>query len=529
MIKANQAIETGITPRFQKLVTECRDMALSHLVPLVKEMEENIEVALLEFAEKAESNTAQARFFEAMQEIRRKQAAFERSLVDSIKKGFDEFPGEDATDTEEGELSLGELSLVDKDEVELILPLTNMVAKANSAYMQHLYGLDKRLAIVNGGDKVTEDNVPASPAAMSAGIRAAVDTLEVDNKICVILFALYDKFVMTRLNELYEEFNKRLIQAKILPNLKYEIRKRADGTFEPVPVGQGDEDSEEMPQAGGQAAQGRAPAQTGRAAAGHQSLGDEVFGSIMELLSTRRRTSPGGAAIPEPAPAVAAVGRQQLVSALSAIQTQNIAPTVGIANAGSGHPLIEEVALDQTLLTQVRETLADERRKVYDGVDRRKIPSADMDVIELVGMLFDYILEDDKLTASMKALLSRLHTPYLKIAVLDKELFSKESHPARKLLNAMARAGAQWASDDQLDRGVFPAMRAIVERVLSDFDNNLDLFDQLREELDSKLNELQHKAEVVEKRAVEAAKGQAKLQGARQRASEEIRTRLSGG
>ena len=41
-------------------------------------------------------------------------------------------------------------------------------------------------------------------------------------------------------------------------------------------------------------------------------------------------------------------------------------------------------------------------------------------MIELVGMMFEYMLNDDEIPNVAKAELSRLHTPYLKVAIIDK-------------------------------------------------------------------------------------------------------------
>ena len=49
-----------LPPNFQKLLDGCQEMQLSHLRPLVDRMFENADVALLDFAEKAENNVAQS-------------------------------------------------------------------------------------------------------------------------------------------------------------------------------------------------------------------------------------------------------------------------------------------------------------------------------------------------------------------------------------------------------------------------------------------------------------------------------------
>ena len=63
-----------------------------------------------------------------------------------------------------------------------------------------------------------------------------------------------------------------------------------------------------------------------------------------------------------------------------------------------------------------------------------------------------------------------------------------------------------------------PRMRAIVDRIMSDFKENVELFDDVLEEFSKSVAELDKRAEHVEKRTTEAANGQEKLQAARSRA-----------
>merc|ERR1711916_306665 len=81
-------------------------------------------------------------------------------------------------------------------------------------------------------------------------------------------------------------------------------------------------------------------------------------------------------------------------------------------------------------VAQVTEALTEQLAKESeDG----HVDADDMHIIELVGMLFDYMLSDDCLPDNVKALLSYLHTPYLKMAFIDAEFFEQSEHPARLL------------------------------------------------------------------------------------------------
>ena len=57
---------------------------------------------------------------------------------------------------------------------------------------------------------------------------------------------------------------------------------------------------------------------------------------------------------------------------------------------------------------------------------QQKLSDQEADVIDLVGMLFDFILDDDNLPDNCKTALSHLHTPYLKVALQDKATLTRD-------------------------------------------------------------------------------------------------------
>jgi hypothetical protein len=116
----------------------------------------------------------------------------------------------------------------------------------------------------------------------------------------------------------------------------------------------------------------------------------------------------------------------------------------------------------------------------------------------------------------------------LKVAVVDNNFFTHAQHSARMLLNNMTSAGIRWVEEDQIERGIFPKMKEIVDRVLLDFEENVDIFDTLLEDFNQAVKDLDHRAAVVEKRTAEAADGQEKLQAARRRAQQEVSARCQG-
>lgn len=519
MTPADPTRNGQLPPRFKELMQGCREMTRSHLSPLFLTMLENADVALLEFAGKAESNAAQGKLFEAMQELRRKRGAAEELFFKRVDTRFRHFiNGTHDSDDADGDSAApgpGKLALVEKHEVEAALPVQNMIAKANANYSEQLYGLNQRLAVVNGGMRLRDADLPGGPVALAEAARDAFNLLEMDGKTRMVIYAVFERYVMRELLSMYEEYNRRLVNAGVLPNLKYEIRKLHD--------------PRRVKHEGHGGAAGTEHAAPGAPAAPAVTVGEETFQSILELMSRARRPADGHAQAGAPADvvteAVAASSRNSLLGALDSIQHEY---SVAESNARFHQEIIENINVDVALLEKLKTTLAEERQRIYGGVERRKVASADADVIDLVGMLFDYMLQDEQLPNVVKALLSRLHTPYLKVAILDRNLFTERSHPARRLLDTMAEAGGRWVAEDELERGIFPCMRAVVERVLRDLHDDLSLFDELLNDFSAHLREVEQKAQVIEKRTVEAADGQARLQKARNEANAVVEHLLQG-
>ncbi len=506
----------ALAAKFQSLLDCCQEMEFSHLRPLMDRMFENADVALLDFAEKAENNTAQAVFFEAMNEVRKKRRAIEQHFFTELKSGFSAFPAKPDNKTQDDKPStgLGRLSLVATDEVETYVASQNAAGKLANRIMEHIFALKQRLAVINAGNAIEESQIPGGPAWLTTSFQHAVEQLELQNKVRLVFIALFEKYVLSHADSMFGEYNKRLIDADILPHLRYEVRKQAGG----VAIIEHEIDKDDDPHAYAETA---APAPVDQLSP--SELGDELFGRICELISVRRSIPAGSSTQQTPANVSSIRGdspniQSSLVSQISSLQ----ASVRSISVDQSSADFIENIEVDENLIQTLQGTLASERENIFNAVDRRQLPTADNNIIELVGMMFEYMLQEEDLPNVVKALLSRLHTPLLKVAVVDKTLFTYPGHAARLLLNDMTAAGKRWVDESAIDRGAFPKMQKIVDRVLLEFKENVDLFDDLLKDFSSTVSELQQRAERVELRTNEAANGQEKLQTARTRAQKEV-------
>ncbi len=77
--------------QFQPLLNRCKDMVLVYVNALLAELFTNADKALTNFAQKAETNEMQNRFFDAMSVIRNRHGLVEHEFREILSEGFDKF------------------------------------------------------------------------------------------------------------------------------------------------------------------------------------------------------------------------------------------------------------------------------------------------------------------------------------------------------------------------------------------------------------------------------------------------------
>lgn len=141
-----------------------------------------------------------------------------------------------------------------------------------------------------------------------------------------------------------------------------------------------------------------------------------------------------------------------------------LAPTVGAAGADQG-------AWRDVLLAKSNRTV-------------------DKLTIEIVGMLFDHVLQDEQVPAEIKAVLSRLQFPVLKVALVDADFFASGTHPARRLIDRLASTAVGWEPYGDENQRYKKELERVVLQVQERFDKDLGLFEQLLKEFDAFIAEM---------------------------------------
>ena len=156
------------------------------------------------------------------------------------------------------------------------------------------------------------------------------------------------------------------------------------------------------------------------------------------------------------------------------------------------------------------------------------IGQKDTDIINLVSAMFDYILDDQDLPTAMKALIGRLQIPMLKVALIDDRFFKTEKHPARLLLNSLAKAGVGWDEKAQASDILYKKIEETVFKILTHFSSDMQLFIDLLADFNTFYEEQQVRIALIDQRTREAEERRAKAELARSEVQLVLNQKLTG-
>lgn len=477
-----------------------RDKARQQLQLFLRELFDKVDDAMFELADKANNNHDQNIFFDSMREVRIRRRAMEASFFRRIDISFaqllDPNAYRDEKPMDDRNISLDDLSLVKNDELEEMVAVDSMVNKANEQFSESIQHLTLRIDHLVP-IKVYQKNNPLGVDVICGAFTDSTKTLNIDVKAKLVLFKLFDNIVMSKLGKFFEVLNQTLIDANILPSLKQASRvqkKPTSNVTESFGKGlSGDIDMglQSEPVSGG-------------FNASYDEQTNQVLSQLRNLLGASRSTQRAHMADEE-------IPTQDLIKILSLAQKQN-----SHALTGTNAPV--------NLRSMLNDLLHQETRAAA-------INQIDDDVINLVSMMFEFILDDRNLAAPMKALIGRLQIPMVKVAIADKTFFSKGGHPARRLLNEMAMACLGWqesSDENQRKDSLYNKMEEIVRVILTEFDTNMEIFERLLVDFRSYLDKEKRRAQILEQRTIDAEDGKAKSERGRAQVDAELNRICTG-
>lgn len=146
--------------------------------------------------------------------------------------------------------------------------------------------------------------------------------------------------------------------------------------------------------------------------------------------------------------------------------------------------------------------------------------------LDLVGRLFDRIVEDHAIPATVRTELARLRIPTLRAAQIERDFVANRLHPARHLIDAIAAAAVGLDDAVKSDDATVAAIARAVHDLLTDFEADLAPFDAMAGRITAHLEERTQAQEPVTRRVIQEIEAREREATSRRVAEEEVGRRL---
>ncbi len=408
----------------------------------------------------------------------------------------------------EADDSLGPLELVGEDDLEETLKFNDMATKLRAYCDEELLALDQRVGVLLGDANLQADDNPFSPQVICDAYKHACRQLDAEVSVRRVLLKLFDDHVLDDIRSVYKAVNALLVQNSILPKIRYGA-SRKEGRKAPAP---GAPAGAETP--------AEAPA-TDKTAGAAQDL----FSLLQNLVAKNVMAMgpPGvgggtgvaagaGAAGAQAGAGGAATALQgaELLGSLTRIQLGDLSAVTGGSLAASAG-----VSGTTNVLHELKGT------SVGAGMGQM-----DLMTLDIVAMLFDQLFDDPKVPNGVKGLIGRMQIPMLKVAIADKAFFSTKNHPARQLLDTLGEIALRLPADFGTSSPLFARLENMLQELVDGFQDNLEIFDTVRERLQALVAEEDQRVEQENQAAAKHVEEMENLALAKSVAQEEVKARL---
>lgn len=494
------------------LLNDCRDMAATQLAQAAGVMLDKGANDLFEQAEKALGAEMRNLYMEAMSLARDSkesiQNSFKRQFTQNCNKHLRKGKGAPTSSQNSLDISGMELSLVDPDELEESLASVNIANNIHGTCAEELFGIEQRLGTLLHVPQLDASDNPIGPETIGNAFMEGLKELDCPVKVKLLLVMLFNKYMPDQIKSMYQSINQHLVSKGVLPKIRIGVKKQgADSSRSSVLPASGTNLQEAATNGQELFATLQQLLSLGSAAAG---MGQGGPMGAMGFAGMGGGASAGGMGIP----AGMASGMQNagVISALNKLQHGEMEALLGEGST------FDPAALSAGHINVLREIKSSSVAGVMGHVDAM--------TLDIVAMLFDYILDDRNIPDAMKALIGRLQIPVLKVAMLDKSFFSQKSHPARKFLDTLADAAIGWNEEEGHEGGLYQKVDDLVQSILNEFDDKVGIFTAAQEDLENFLADEKQHADALTGRSAQVVHSREQAEIAKIVTYDEVRRRL---
>ena len=212
--------QQGFASEFATVVSPLTELVLEHVGNICDHFLERSDEVLFLAARDAGNNVDETRFLDGQREMRNRQDEIRAEVPTKIERGISIIgnPLSDQ-DKEPASMGLSDLSLVEKDEFEEFLAVSEMVSELEPLYNEALYALGQRFTYLSNRE-VEVSSIPIGPSVMCGAIAEGLKSLQSDRGVTKRIFEVLHDVMSADLGALYDKANELLVEQGIVPKIE---------------------------------------------------------------------------------------------------------------------------------------------------------------------------------------------------------------------------------------------------------------------------------------------------------------------
>ncbi|MCU6434754.1 DUF1631 domain-containing protein [Undibacterium sp. Jales W-56] len=401
------------------------------------------------------------------------------------------------------------LTLVSYEEMDNKLAFGRASRSLELASAEQLAALNMRLASVLDIDSLSTAQNPFRPEIFLRTLHAAWCEFNPDADAHALILPLLRAEILFDLSPILQSLNEFLVRQGVLPDLHESYRIKKTQNTDGNQVDKSDVKQKLNDIFSRKSSSGSAPGRAANDASEARQEGERQSGQFNSPQYSRynQQTQHDQHYQPEHADASASrVTDTRLFQYLADLQ--------------KGMALRQFVAGAQDVmrLSQMREQMPELANS-----------SVEKTTLDLLSKIFDTVFHNQTIPSQIKELIGVLQIPVLKAALMDKEFFFQETHPARRLIDLLTRYSV--AVDDSKGREdpLFQTMQRNVRRVQNEFDQQMSLFDEVVTDLESFVAQEEEASTKALQEPIQRALQTERIKQANLAATNEVALRIGSG
>lgn len=405
----------------EKVLNHVQKSLVHNLKPLMIIYFKKIDVLLLDMAERADSNKKQKAYFESMKTIKVHKLNVLSSFLSSIKHTFDSFKENnfnyfDAKIIRAIKKKKSITESIDKNDIDEKLTQNCLIQRAESLYREDIKCFQKHFSMLNS-IQLDSYHIPISPYVLVSSFAKSIRLLHLDLDIKLVLYNQFESIVLSNIGQIYKEISHYLNDNKII----IEIENQALITAPPVTTNSKHQTatSEQVEE------------ESLEKAIIESTLEEDEDEDLQHIFDNDRFLE------------ISTAFQKQIVSGLSQKPPVEMSP----------------IKIKNTLYQYI-----DEDIPKFSDIH---ISQPLKDAINLITMMFQLVSGDRNIPKSIKTILSKLHIPYIKAAIIDNKFLTNKQHPAQVILTAISKSSIGWTEKKDTNKQFIDKVELIIETVLN--------------------------------------------------------------